>query len=125
MVGVIGGGLAVDPATGAITGTPAFAIGGGGSKATVTEAFAAVGDELDNLNSAVNGVLDDALLFDDTAYTATRAGIATRITGVANGHIAAGRSDAVKGAKPNTTNQNITQNDAPTHTPTGHVTTKK
>src|SRR3546814_8769259 len=56
MVGVIGGGLAVDPATGAITGTPAFAIGGGGSKATVTEAFAAVGDELDNLNSAVNGV---------------------------------------------------------------------
>src|SRR3546814_19985726 len=99
MVGVIGGGLAVDPATGAITGTPAFAIGGGGSKATVTEAFAAVGDELDTLNSAVNGVLDDALLFDGTAYNATRAGIATRLTGCANGTIAPGSRDGVTGER--------------------------
>src|SRR3546814_7555935 len=51
-------------------------------------------------------------LFRSTAYNATRAGIATRITGVANGTIAAGSSDAVTGDQLNTTNQNITQNAA-------------
>src|SRR3546814_13363504 len=64
-------------------------------------------------------------LFDGTAYSATRAGIATRITGVADGTIAAGSSDAVTGDQLNTTNQNITQNAADISAPDGRVTTNE
>lgn len=106
----IGGGLSVDPATGAITGTPAFAVGGGNTKATIDDAFSAIGDEVDTLNTALNGVLTDALLFDGTAYNATRGGVATRITGVANGTVAAGSSDAVTGDQLHATNQAVAQN---------------
>src|SRR3546814_15078624 len=64
-------------------------------------------------------------LFRSTAYNATRAGIATRITGVANGTIAAGSSDAVTGDQLNTTNQNITQNAADISALDGRVTTNE
>src|SRR3546814_6339211 len=70
-------------------------------------------------------VCSSDLLFDGTAYNATRAGIATRITGVANGTIAAGSSDAVTGDQLNTTNQNITQNAADISALDGRVTTNE
>lgn len=53
------------------------------------------------LSASVNAVRDDALSYDSTkqAYSATRAGVDQRVTGVADGAVAAGSTDAVNGGQ--------------------------
>nr|WP_281418587.1 hypothetical protein [Ancylobacter oerskovii] len=58
--------------------------------------------QLDALAGQVGGVVTDALQFDGTTYNATRGGVATRISGVADGEAAGdavnrGQLDAVEG----------------------------
>lgn len=55
--------------------------------------------QLQTLSAHVDAVRDDALSYDGgkSAYSATRGGTDTRITGVAAGTVAAGSSDAVNG----------------------------
>jgi len=92
---VLGGGT-VNP-DGSVTG-PTYNIAGG-SQNNIVDAFNAVDTELTDLGNQIGGVLNDALLFDGTAYNATRAGTPTVITGVANGVVNATSTDAVNGSQ--------------------------
>lgn len=105
-VDVLGGGAVVNP-DGTITG-PTYNIQKG-SQTTIAGAFDAVDDELTVLNGKVDGVLDDALLWDSglNAYSALRGGVAQKITGVANGAVAADSTDAINGSQLHGSNQAV------------------
>ncbi|MBN3817061.1 hemagglutinin [Paraburkholderia sp. Se-20369] len=101
------------------TDSTAAALGGGASANTNGSinapkydiggtSFNNVGDALGNLDGRVtsnttiiSGLQRDALQFDPTvgAYNAARDGVATKITGVADGNLAAGSTDAVNGGQ--------------------------
>jgi autotransporter adhesin len=109
-------------ATGATLGTQAYLVGGtapaevniGGRRLTGLAAGAMDDDaaSVGQLRAAAAAVADDALMYDigTGTYSALRGGVAQRITGVADGTLGAGSTDAVNGAQLGATNDAVTAN---------------
>ncbi|WP_039599232.1 ESPR-type extended signal peptide-containing protein [Ralstonia sp. A12] len=149
VVTALGGGASIDPNTGAVTG-PTYNLTNGGPQTTVGGALAALDNGLSTANGNItqnttditnirnglnNGTIglvqQDATTKDISVAAATGGnkvdftgtdGVRT-LTGLANGNVAAGSTDAVTGDQLNTTNVNVANLDGRVTKNEGDITT--
>jgi autotransporter adhesin len=108
----LGGGASVNTTNGTVN-APSYTITSG-TYNNVGDALGAVDSSLTNINTTVEGLSDDSLLWSDVhkAFSAAHGvdATASKITDVAAGDVSAASTDAINGSQLNTTNEAVAQN---------------
>lgn len=105
----LGGGASVN--SDGTVNAPLYKVGTGIYN-NVGSALSALNSSITNTEASVAGLVDDALLWDDStsAFSANHSGSDSKITNLAAGTLAADSTDAVNGSQLFATNENVSQN---------------
>ncbi|MFG1133676.1 YadA-like family protein [Salmonella enterica] len=118
----LGGGASVNTSNGTVN-APTYTISSG-TYNNVGDALGAVNSSLTNINTTVEGLSDDSLLWSDVnkAFSAAHGtDAASKITNIAAGDVSAVSTDAVNGSQLFDTNEKVDQNTADITTNTDSI----